>query len=121
MFFCDGMFVSRKEEVATFAVALSCAEDDRVGTPREHSPSDLMENELFSGEGLKAQEDKAFGMPNSMLSTSLCCCEEPSNLEFFAIGLFNFLPFLKTHLLSRRLKVLQTLNLENIGATQASI
>lgn len=68
MFFCDGMCLFLlKEEVATFAVALSCAEDERVVTSREDSPSDLIETELFPGEGLKAQEDKAFGMPIKML------------------------------------------------------
>lgn len=65
------VFVVLKDEVATFAVALSCAEDERVVTPREDSPSDLMETELFPGEGLKAQEDKAFGMPTTALFTSL--------------------------------------------------
>lgn len=74
MFYCGGVFVFLKEEVATFAVALSCAEDERVVTPREDSPSDLMETELFAGEGLKAQEDKAFGKPTTTLFTSLCHC-----------------------------------------------
>lgn len=54
-----------------FAVGLSCAEDERVLTPaREDSPSDLMETELFPGEGLKAPEDKAFGMHTNILLTS---------------------------------------------------
>lgn len=65
------MFLFLKEEVAVFAVGLSCAEDERVLTPaREDSPSDLMETELFPGEGLKAQEDKAFGMHTNILLTS---------------------------------------------------
>lgn len=62
-----------------FAVGLSCAEDERVLTPsREDSPSDLMETELFPGEGLKAQEDKAFGMHTYILM--LC---NPSKVRAF--------------------------------------
>lgn len=60
------------QEVAVFAVGLSCAEDERVLTPsREDSPSDLMETELFPGEGLKAQEDKAFGKEVVLLMQAL--------------------------------------------------
>lgn len=105
MFFCGGVFVFLKEEVATFAVALSCAEDERVVTPRDDSPSDLMETELFAGEGLKAQEDKAFGMPTTMLFTSLCHCAMLPNFGVFIICPFTHLPFLKTHLWSLRLKI----------------
>lgn len=65
------VFVFVKEEVATFAVGLSCAEDERVVSPQEDSPSDLMETELFPGEGLKTQEDKAFGISSNVFFTFL--------------------------------------------------
>lgn len=53
-------------------MGLCCAEEERGETPgREDSPSDLMEAELFPGEGFKAREDKAFGTPTDMYLTAL--------------------------------------------------